>query len=368
MKKIISAIAIIVLTVSVYLYAPVFSSVEEKEIVSIGLGEYLAELWQKNYLEEQIGTNIEEKVYSDTWIKEYVTGIELGYDEDITQYDVVQIGQLQNLKQLDIHISGEEVIDLSPLNNLTELETLNIFIGGTADLSFLENMSQLTELYITVSDESLDLSPLGSLVHLKQLTLEAILAGSQDVSFLENLNQLRNICIWKWCDLKDLSVFQNMPFLQELIVSYVEDVDLNYLSECKNLKSLEIIGENIRNAKGLTDLEHLESLYLYDNSWDIEKSTFDLYSLSEMIELKTIDLVYINVKDISPLSGLKCLRSILLVDTGIGDIAPLKDLERLESLYIYGNESEQVKEQAEEYFNELQNVEVTENIPNGLLL
>ncbi|MCM1251953.1 MAG: hypothetical protein NC321_03965 [Clostridium sp.] len=353
MKKMINVIAVMVLIGSVYLYVTAFDFSKKNEPVSLGL---------------QTESNEEEKSYSDTWIKEHVMGIEVGYNDYVTQNDIKQIGQMQNLKQLDIYISEEVEVDLSPLKNLMELEKLNIFIYGTVDLSFLENMSQLRELYIQVSNEPIDLSPLGSLVRLRKLEMTAILASSQDVSFLKNMNQLKEISIWKWCELEDLSVFSNMPYLQELIVSYVEDVDLNYLSECKNLERLKIIGGNIRNAKGLTDLVHLESLYLYDNSWDIEKSAFDLDSLSKMIGLKTIDLAYINVNDISPLAGLKCLRSILLVETGISDILPLKSLGRLESLYIYGNESEQVKEQAEEYFSELQCVEVTEHIPNGFLL
>lgn len=368
MKKCISIIGIIALVGSIYLYTQIFSLTEDKIVTSINLEDacFVESCHWKGYLERQIASG-KEKSYSDMWIKKYVTGIEVAYDESVTQNDIVRIGQLQNLKRLSISLLEEDEIDLTPLGNLKELESLEITIlSGSMDLSFIENISQLTELYVEVHDETIDLSPIGSLINLKKFSMDAC-GMALDVSFLKSLNQLTNIKIHKLCELKDLSVFQNMVSLQELSVSYVEDADLGDLTKLSDLKRLYIIGGNIRNAEGLTDLVCLEHLYLYDNSQYTEKTMFDLHLLDKLIELKSISLIYINVNDISPLAGLKYLSYIFLADSDIEDIEPLKDLEKLEELYIFGNKSEIVKKQAEKYFSNLSRVMVTEEIPAGLL-
>ncbi|MCM1232907.1 MAG: hypothetical protein NC489_22505 [Ruminococcus flavefaciens] len=267
MKKRISVISIITLVGCIYLYAQIPSFAGAKAVASFNLEEVcsIESCQEKRYLEGQTVPD-EELDYSDMWIKNHVTEIEFAYDEPVTQKDVARIGQLQNLKRLHIHISGEGEIDLSPLGSLINLRKLSVDAWGMAP----------------------------------------------DVSFLKDLNQLRSISIHKLCELEDLSVFREKPYLQELRVSYVEDVDLNELAELEELKMIDIVGGNIRNAEGLSNLVHLEYLSLNDNSQYIEKSTFDLYALTGLVELKSISLLYINVDDTSPLSGLKCLRYVLI--------------------------------------------------------
>ena len=47
-------------------------------------------------------------------------------------------------------------------------------------------------------------------------------------------------------------------------------------------------------------------------------------------------------------------------------ILPLTILEKLDVLFLFGNERKQVKEQAEKYLSEIEYLIVTEEIPNGL--
>lgn len=96
--------------------------------------------------------------------------------------------------------------------------------------------------------------------------------------------------------------------------------------------------------------------------------TLNLYSFTNVTELEWILLAYINITDISPLSDLPDLSDITLVNTDVDDIKLLSSLSNLSDLQIYGNRSERVKEQAEMYFNHVENVIVTEEIPNLLSL
>lgn len=326
-------------------------------------------IYAENSTDEH-GLEEEQKNY-DIWDTEHVLEIGFGYNELVAQEDIIHIGQLIHLKRLKISI-GESEIDLSPLGNLVELESLDIDIQGgcSPDLSFMVNLSQLKRLDITVGSD-VDLSPLGSLSKLQQLSMDTWAGDVKDFSFLETLNRLEEVTITKCCTIEDLSLFQNMPYLQKLDIAYVDDVDLSYLANLKSLEILSIVGENIRNPEGLNNLIHLKSLSLYDNSSDAmyggtERVPFDIQPFVNLIELEWLDLTYIYIEDISPLVNLKCLHHISLVKTNVRDILPLMSLEKLDELYLFGNKSELVKEQAETFVNEIEYMIVTEEMPNGL--
>lgn len=246
------------------------------------------------------------------------------FEGAITQDNINEIAKCENLKYLDVIITSED-IDLSPLSNLIYLQKLSItFEGNTADLSFIKELDYLT-----------------------------------------------NVTIKGCCELADLSVFENMKYLQNIFVEYVEDVDLNFLANCKSLNKIHIAGGGIRNVEGISDLTHLKSIYLFDNyrySQDEERIVLDLHSFSNMTELEWMLLAHINIADVSPLSDLPNLREIVLVKTNIDDIEPLSNLPKLTDLSIYGNKSETVKQEAEMYFNDVENVSVIDEIPNQLQL
>ena len=57
------------------------------------------------------------------------------------------------------------------------------------------------------------------------------------------------------------------------------------------------------------------------------------------------------------------LYSIVPMKTDVDSILPLKELENLNELIVYGNTSNQVKEQAEVYFCEIEHITVTDELP-----
>lgn len=273
-------------------------------------------------IEDEEATDIaytESDAYAEQWLSGhgYVTGIRI---TSITQEDVDRIAGMEDLDTLAFSISGDN-IDLSPLGRLPHLRELTIFFaGGTDDL---------------------------------------------DLSFVKELRYLTTIYFDKCTSLEDLYLFEDMLCLKDLHVGYVDDVDLNYLSGCVNLESIDICGHHIRNVEGLSGLMSLHSLGLFDSTSE-EPIMNDLEQISELKGLENVTLRFIDVPDAGMLSNLPNLRRIFLVGTGISDIESLNNLERLEYLAIFGNESERVKEQAEMYFKDVEDVTVTEDIPNNL--
>lgn len=316
---------------------------------------------------EETGYPVPEQPYFYKCQMENITGIEVGYEEEnLTQEDIWNIAQLYNLKQLNICI-GDTSLDLSQLGNLTGLETLTINIqgNGDVDLSFMENLDLLTKLDISVGSNT-DLTPLGSLTRLKQLSMSR--GDNNDLSFLRNLKQLEEVILIKWCTVEDLSFFKNMLCLRKLYVTYVGDVDLCELANLKMLEELTIVGEHVRNLEGLSNLSHLRSLSLEDNSAESiydeqEREVLDLEPLEKLTELRFIFLGYIRLEDVRPLAALPNLYSIELMKTDVDSILPLNELENLKELIVYGNTSNQVQEQAEAYFHGLEYITVTDELP-----
>ncbi len=341
-------------------------AIEMQDRETFSLTYYKGDNYEKECEDISYTGKSKEEQYYDIWVAEHVFEIELGYNEFVTQDDIIHIGQFIHLKSLQISI-GEGEIDLSPLGNLVELESLNIDFqdGCSPDLSFVANMSRLEELDITVGS-GVDLSPLGGLNRLWYLSMNTWACNTNDLSFLKKLHCLREV-VFNKCAIEDLSLFQDMPYLRELDVSYVDDCDLNDLADLKNLESLAIIGQNIRNPEGLSNLTHLEILSLDDNSLDArtntEREPFDLQAFKNLKKLRLLDLTCINIEDISPLAELKKLRQIGLIKTNVRDISPLMSLGNLNQLHLFGNSSELVKEQAETFFNDIENIIVTEEIP-----
>jgi len=271
-----------------------------------------------------------------------------------------------------VQFSGDPEETVLPLpEDLKEADALILKItdGCTPDLSFLEDMSQLTELYITFGPEA-ELSSLGSLTGLKRLSMSTYGAYAADLSFLRELDQLTEIYADK-SEIEDLSFFRHMTYLKNLDLSYLEDVDLNDLANLKNLEELSLAGCNVRNPEGLSGLTQLRTLSLCDISPNARyngdgRPVMELYPLENLSELERILLYNIHIDDVSPLAGLQNLESICLANTGVEDISPLREMENLSHLDIFGNISEQVKEQADSCFSDLESMTVTEEIPPNL--
>ncbi|MDE5596858.1 MAG: hypothetical protein K2J04_03405, partial [Lachnospiraceae bacterium] len=158
----------------------------------------------------------------------------------------------------------------------------------------------------------------------------------KDYSFLYSLHQLQDIYIEANDDIKDLSFFSDMPYLESLDISNVQDADLS----------------------------HIKRLSLFEKDEDGDKRlTLDLHILDGMTELEGFSLYFIDVEDVSPLADKQFLKHITLVDTGIDNIEPLAKLDTLQWLGVWGNDSEKVKEQSELYFQDVEEVSVIDGIP-----
>lgn len=111
------------------------------------------------------------------------------------------------------------------------------------------------------------------------------------------------------------------------------DVRKNYVTRLnlssKNINSLEEI-------PGLTQLMHLEDLYLFDNQIE------DIDGIKHLTGLKSLNLGKNKVKNIDSVRNLKNMESLFLACNEIKDIDAIKQLTNLKDLSLGGNQIENV--------------------------
>ena len=146
-------------------------------------------------------------------------------------YEIDALAGLTSLVSLNL---CSHVKDLTPLENLTNLETLSLenggyIKGGFSSLEPLKNLTNLTRLGLYM--ETADLSPLAGLTKLQSFTLYAqggINNQQTGTPTVTNLSAMEN-----WTELRELT----------LAIEYVTDI--SPLRDLKNLQSVTIIGGQI---------------------------------------------------------------------------------------------------------------------------
>ena len=152
---------------------------------------------------------------------------------DPEPYDIQGLAGLTELTHLQMYAG---VKDLSPLANLTKLQTLYIYNGTTkpsdTSLEPVRNLTELREFYFYAYGEnvSVDLSPLAVLTKLNILSITA-------QSYYDSPNP----------SVTNLSALENL----------------------QDLRTLELVCTNVSNFSPLRSLENLQSVTIINNGEDV---------------------------------------------------------------------------------------------------
>lgn len=267
-------------------------------------------------------------------------------------------------KELDIGVATQE--DIENAGQRKNLKTLRLAVNERLYINPITNLTDLEELFISVGTKSpLDLSPIGEMTQLKTLYMFEYYKQAHDVSsLLGNLKELERLDVMRF-RVKDLSFLRGMTKLKYLTVYYVADADLAYLENAGVLEDfLYLQGYRIRNPECLSEATKLRSIFLWEMEENpLERENIDMEVFSQMQALERMVLVQLKIDDLAPISELPNLEEIILVDIGVEDIRCLASLPNLKSLEIYGENAEQLKEQAQQYLTGLEFIRVDESIP-----
>ena len=109
-----------------------------------------------------------------------------------------------------------------------------------------------------------------------------------------------------------------------------------YPSDLEGLEGLDAPDNGITNLEGVQHCVDLKELDL--GKYDTSNNISDISALSELTNLRDLNLGGNEITDISPLSELTNLQWLWLPDNNISDISALSELTNLRDLYLGGNE------------------------------
>ncbi len=255
------------------------------------------------------------------------TNIEI-HSNELTSY--APLAELKNLQK--IRARASKVSDMTPLANLTQLNTIDIeYTAAGQDLSWtnklvnlqniillarglssVEGLPTLPKLY-RISLEGIAAPKLDALVPvLPNLTTAELRYGTfTDISALTKLPKLTNVNFYG-ASIKDFSPLAAAPALKALNYYATKGTDYSSLGTLKQVQTL---------SGGLTELDSI--------AW-----------IQDMPNLKKFDVFSEKVTDYTPLKNAPNINnfSIWKMDVPVGDLAFLKPLKNLAYLKIDSNE------------------------------
>ena len=262
--------------------------------------------------------------------------------------DVTPLSNLTNLRNL--HLNFNNVSDLTPLSNLTNLEYLEIMENQVSDISSLDTLTKLKFVHLD-NNSIANISAISNWTQIEYLYL----TNNQitDVTPMQNLTTLRELYlannpiddfsplsgIYDQLEQKDFILNDEVisfpdPNLEQVIRDAInkQTGDI-YKSDVFGIYNLSADAAGISSIEGLQYLENLESLYLTNDQIS------DLTPLANLTNLKDIGMWNNQISDISPLSGLTGLYYLCLNENSISDISVLdySKFTNLETLKFGGN-------------------------------
>ena len=296
--------------------------------------------------------------FTDATLLNHIKGrLFLTEDAAITQNDLYRLTNLwipvQGISDLSglelvtnlttINLERNQVSDLSPLANLTNLTQIAAAFNQVSDLSPLANLTNLTHLYLA-GNRIVDISPLANLTNLEHLDISSntgpISPGITDYSVIHGLLNLRQV--WGHPPSSAhpaLGVIIPDAGLRGAIAQAVNVKPTDFISEAhvQSLTRLQINGVRIQNFKGLEKATNLQNLELIDNG-GISDITPLAKILVNLTQLRTLGLVNNQIVNVSPLANLTQLTTLALGENQIVDVSPLARLTNLTTLALNNNQ------------------------------
>ncbi len=218
--------------------------------------------------------------------------------------------------------------DMAELDRKLKLVTQkqNVDISGIREIINVEPLNELSDIIsLDISGTSIDdISPLRSANKLKVLRANSTLIN--DISALKYDITLEELEIANTV-IDDISVLQSLRGLKKLNIANTLVNNLRELKNCPELTHLNVSGSKISSISPVQDLEHLISI---DAS---NTSIRDLSALSNMTGLQSVNVSGTAVSNLQALNELENLKELYCSNTNIKDLTPVMNHRRLGKIY-----------------------------------
>ncbi|MDD7986094.1 leucine-rich repeat domain-containing protein [Lentisphaera marina] len=287
----------------------------------------------KNY-SLRIGQAIDQKTFAKIcsdikWISDLST--EYG-NKNLNSF--APLAKLKNLRQFEAISwtqSEETSIDLSPFENLTEIEVLNFYATRINNTASLKNLTKLRKLSLYMSEVN-DISFLENLTNLEELDLYGFKHTFKDYAPLKNLVTIKKLNTYMntQASNENMQVFANLTALEEFSSSNNKLIThVNFLKNATQLVKLKL-----KWCRKLQDIEALKNCQKIKNIDLTDSLITSITVLQNKIHLEDLDISGTKVTDLSPLKSCKQLQSLDISDTAIKDLSALAFCPNLKSLNL----------------------------------
>jgi Leucine-rich repeat (LRR) protein len=224
-------------------------------------------------------------------------------------YDTIKAGKNNSLRMLkeitkreSLEVPGNFYItDLYPVDQMTDLRSLNISNTLIADLFPARNLTRLVSLNIS-GTEITDLGPIQYNSKIKELYLDST-------------------------SVRSLLPIGEFKALEILHFSKTQIDSLYYIRHLDSLMDLRLDNTPVSDLSPLGDLINLENLSVAGTQID------SLSALQYLVTLKRINFENTRIDDLGPLAILENLQLIDADRTQVADLEPLGNLAALEKVY-----------------------------------
>ncbi len=213
-------------------------------------------------------------------------------------YEILQ----QITKITEVDVSGDEnITELNPLAELSELRYLNCSGTKVSDINPIRNLNKIKELNI----------------------------NNTNITDISNLKYANVVQDFKADNIKinDISVVSFFKDLNNLSLADTDVDNLTPVLKCINLTSLNVSGTQITDLSPLTNLLKLHNL-------DISNTNItNITPLQGLVNLHFLNVEGTKITDLSPLKSLDRLNEINFSNTEVSDLMPLDNMSRLSKIY-----------------------------------
>ena len=249
-------------------------------------------------------------------------------DRDLGNAVLQELLQLHALTRLSL--ANNRITDLSPISGLGGLRILDLSGNDLRDISPLKKLSNLHSLTLDRNPLG-DLSPLYGLEELSSLSLRGVQLREGEVEALSAaLPRCAIFCDGESQDVVSicLSGVHFDTAATQLDLSGLGLREIQCLSQCTELRSLNLSDNEIGDLSPLMNMQKLERLRIAGNQ------TADLRPLIGLSSLRQLDASRNAVSETSAVGSLTLLQSLDLSDNPIGDFSGLRKMSNLETLRL----------------------------------
>jgi len=270
--------------------------------------------------------DIEELIQAGCFAQPFITKV----DKPVANLSGLEY--LSKLKKLCMvgYNSNITNLDLAPLTNLVNLETLDLRFNGITNVKPLENLINLKSLYLA-NNIVVDISSLENLIKLKTLDISSN-SGLSDISVLANFPDMWVLTIGQ-NSISNLSALANLTNIVALYAENNNISDISALTNLSELKTLRLGYNNIQNISALANLTKIEGRLGLNNNF-----ISSLVGLENSTNVKYLDIGDNVIQSLSPIQNITKLEKLWAENNNINNLSGLDNLSNLKELDFRNNQ------------------------------